>query len=96
MATSNPTITGNWSLIVAAGDEFFLSFPLSSQIIHVATGATDSEGEPEPPAAGLTGHTLCPGEDAMNRALLGPGPVFARLADPLGSVTVALTAWTPA
>ena len=96
MATSNPTITGAWTLIVNEGDEFFLSFPLSSQIIHVATGATDSEGEPEPPDAGLTGHTLAPGRDSINRALIGPGPVYARLADPLGTVKVALTAWTPA
>ena len=96
MATTNPTITGAWTLIVAAGDEFFLSFPLSSQIIHVATGATDSEGEPEPPAAGLTGHTLAPGRDGMNRALIGPGPVYARCVDPTASVPVALTAWTPA
>ena len=99
MATSDPTITGNWSLIVQEGDEFLLTLPLVSQVVHVAIGAaddSDSDSDPEAPPASLLGHTLCPGEDAMNRALLGPGPVFARLADPLGSVKVALTAWTPA
>ncbi len=96
MATSNPTITGAWTLIVNEGDEFFLSFPLSSQIIHVATGATDSEGDPEPPPTDLLGHPLASGRDGMNRALLGPGPVFAKCVDPTASVPVALTAWTPA
>ena len=41
LATSNPIITGNWSLIVQEGDEFLLTLPLASQAVHVAIGAAD-------------------------------------------------------
>ena len=98
MATSNPIITGNWSLIVQEGDEFLLTLPLSSQSVHVAIGAaddSDSDSDPEAPPTDLLGHALVPGADGMNRALLGPGPVFAKCVDPTASVPVALTAWTP-
>ena len=98
MATTNPTITGAWSQIVAEGDEFLLTLPQSSAVVHVAIGGeddSDSDSDAESPAASLLGHTLTPGADGMNRALLGPGPVFARLADAAASVKVALTAWTP-
>ena len=89
LATTNPTITGAWSQIVAAGDEFLLTLPLAGQSIHVAIGG---EGEP---SAALLGHALAPGRDSINRALIGPGPVYARLVDPAASVAVALTVWTP-
>ena len=98
MATTNPTITGAWSQIVAEGDEFLLTLPIASQTVYVAIGGeddSDSDSEAETPSAGTIGHPLRPGEDGMNRALLGPGPVFARLADAAASVKVALTAWTP-
>ena len=98
MATTNPTVTGDWSQIVAEGDEFFLSFPLASQTIMVAIGGSDdsdSDSEAEAPAADLLGHALAPGRDGINRALLGPGPVFARTVDRDAAVKVALTAWTP-
>ena len=95
MATTNPTISGAWTLIVAEGDEFLLTLPQASQILYVAIGDSTSS-DPEAPSANLLGHSLTPGADGMNRALIGPGPVFARLADPLGTVKVALTAWTPA
>ena len=52
MATTNPTITGNWSLIVQEGDEFLLTLPLASQSVHVAIGAaddSDSDSDPEAP-----------------------------------------------
>jgi len=105
--TTNPTVTGAWTLLVNAGDEFLLTLPQVSQILYVAIGGghsssdessseTDSDWELDAPAAGLLGHSLTPGADGLNRALLGPGPVYARCADPLASVTVALTAWTPA
>lgn len=98
LATTNPTITGAWSQIVAEGDEFLLSFPLASQTIMVAIGGaddSDSDSDPEPPHTALLGHALAPGRDGMNRALIGPGPVYARLVDPLGSVKAALTTWSP-
>ena len=98
MATTNPTVTGAWTLLVAAGDEFLLTLPVASQTIYVAIGGaddSDSDSDPETPTAGTIGHPLRPGEDGINRALLGPGPVFARCIDPAASVAVALTAWTP-
>ena len=95
MSTQNPTVTGAWSQIVAEGDEFLLTLPNASQTVYVAIGDTTSS-DPEPPPAGLLGHSLAPGRDAMNRALIGPGPVYARLVDPDASVAVALTVWTPA
>lgn len=98
MATTNPTITGAWTLIVAAGDEFLLTQPVASQTLYVAVGAvddSDSDSDPEAPPTDLLGHPLAPGRDGMNRALLGPGPVFAKCVDPAASVPVALTAWTP-
>ena len=93
MATTNPTLSGpDWQLIVATGDEFLLSLPQASPNISIAAGS----GTDEPPAAGIFGHSLCPGRDGMTRALIGPGPVFARCVDSSASVTMALTVWTPA
>ena len=99
MATTNPIVTGAWTLIVNEGDEFLLTLPVASQTIHVAIGGadgSDSDSDAEAPAAGVIGHHLAPGQDGINRALLGPGPVFAKCVDPAASVLVALTAWTPA
>lgn len=99
MATTNPTVTGAWTFLVADGDEFLLTLPQASQIVYVAIGGaddSDSDSAAEAPASDLLGHSLTPGADGLNRALIGPGPVFARLADPLGSTKVALNAWTPA
>ena len=98
MATTNPTVTGAWTLIVNEGDEFLLTLPVASQTIYVAIGGaddSDSDSDAESPAAGLIGHPLAPGQDGINRALLGPGAVFAKCIDPAASVAVALTAWTP-
>lgn len=99
MATTNPTVTGAWTLIVADGDDFVMTLPQPSQIVYVAIGGaddSDSDSDAEAPAASLLGHGLTPGADGISRAIIGPGPVFARLADPLGTTRVALTAWTPA
>ena len=100
MATLNPTLSGPaWQPIVAAGDEFLLTLPQASQTIYLAIGTaddSDSDSDPEPPPADLLGHPLASGRDGMNRALLGPGPVFAKCVDPSATVTLALTAWTPA
>ena len=90
MATTNPTVTGAWTLLVDEGDEFLLTLPVASQTIYVAIGLVA-----DAPALGTIGHPLRPGEDGMNRALIGPGPVFAKCIDPDASVAVALTAWTP-
>ena len=98
MATSNPAVTGAWTLLVNEGDEFLLTLPVASQTVFVAIGGaddSDSDSDPQSPPTALLGHPLAPGRDGINRALIGPGPVYARLADPLGTVKVALTAWTP-
>ena len=98
MATANPALTGDWTLIVNAGDEFLLTLPQACQIVYVAIGSnddSDSDSEAQAPSSNLLGHALAAGRDGMNRALIGPGPVFARCVDPLASVTLALTAWTP-
>ena len=98
MATTNPLIHGpNWSLIVQEGDEFLLTLPQASQTVYLAIGtADDSDSDPQAPDPGIIGHALAPGRDSINRALIGPGPVFAKCIDPAASVPVALTAWTPA
>ena len=99
MATTNPNVTGAWTMLVAAGDEFMMTLPVASQTIFVAIGGaddSDSDSDPEPPPTDLLGHAMVPGADGMNRALIGPGPVFAKCVDPSATVTMALTAWTPA
>lgn len=96
--TTNPTLTGGWTLIVPAGDEFLLTLPAPCQTVFVAIGTddgSDTDTDPEPPAAGLLGHALAAGVDGMNRSLLGPGPVFARCVDSSATVILALTTWTP-
>lgn len=90
MATSNPQISGGWNLIVSEGDDFLLTLPMPAQTVFVAV-SDDEEG----PAAALLGHPLVAGQDGINRALLGPGPVFARCVDSTAVVTLALTTWTP-
>ena len=100
VATTNPTLTGPyWTLIVNEGDEFLLTLPQPCQTVYVATGSnddSDSDSDPQATSSNLLGHALAAGRDGINRALLGPGPVYARCVDPLASVTLALTAWTPA
>lgn len=88
MATTNPTISGGWNLIVNAGEEFLLTLPQPAQTVFVATSDDDSE-----PASGLLGHPLAAGQDGMNRALLGLGNVYARCIDAAATVTLALTTW---
>lgn len=88
--TSNPTLTSSWSLLVTAGDEFLLSAPVLHYRIEVA--AVDDEGEPD-----VDGHPLQGGGDSresLNRALIGPGYIYARSLK--GAVDVVVTTWTPA
>lgn len=97
MATVNSQISGpGWSLIVPAGTDFLLTLPQASQTIYVATNDDDEDSsDSEPPADSVIGHALRPGSDGMNRALLGPGDVYARHVDSATSVTLALTTWAP-
>ena len=53
MATTNPTVTGAWTL------------PVASQTLYVAVGAvddSDSDSDPEAPPTDLLGHALAPGQ----------------------------------
>lgn len=92
MATTNPTITADWTLLVAdSGRDFFLSLPFASpHDIEVAT----TENALVPPS-GLSGHVLSGNaQESINRALLGPGAVFARCAR--GTLSLVLNTWTSA
>jgi hypothetical protein len=91
MSTANPSIGPQWALIATAGDEFLLTLLNREQPVEVAV----SDTEVTPP--GIEGHILSSGSDGgMNRALIGPGYVYARPVQPRGgSVTVALSTWTP-
>jgi hypothetical protein len=89
MATKYPntTLTDDWTLLVTSGDEFTLTSP-SGTPIAIATMASA-----ESPSAGA-GHTLnTTNREAWNRALAGPGYVYARA--PGASAIVELTTWTP-
>lgn len=89
MATTNPTITPAWSLIVPAGDEFLVSCrtvpPIEIAISDTATAPT------------VAGHVLDPSQNnGATRALVGPGYVYARLVGgQTASASAVLTAWTP-
>lgn len=90
MATSNPTVTSDWSLIVSdSALDFFLSIPFESPVrVEVAT----SDDVDEFPSANLRGHYLKPAKrESINRAVLGPGYVFARCQQ--GPVLLVLNAW---
>ena len=96
MATSNPVLSPAWSLLVDAGDEFLLTFPADTlDEIEIATldAAPIAPATPETALAGVRGHRLSAAQqESINRALIGPGPVYGRaLRD---SVFVTLNAWT--
>lgn len=98
MPTTNPTITAEWSLIVPAGADFMLAPPWARQLVFVAIGTADNEGNPEAPAADMVGHVLAPGysPSLLDRGNTGPGPLYARLGDATDPLTLAVTTWTPA
>lgn len=90
MATLPATaLTGDWSLLVTAGDEFTLTLRDGSPVRVAAQDAATA------PASLDTGHTLMADpREAWNRALAGPGYIYARAM--LGAAKVELSAWTPA
>lgn len=88
MATKNPTITTAWAKLVDLGDNFLLTLPFTTRT-SIEVAITDSDAEPT-----VQGHVLRGDEiEGLNRALIGPGYVFARCQE--GSVAVTLTPWTP-
>ncbi len=89
MATVDVTFANDWTKIVEAGEEFLLTVPsYFSDKVAVAVAAA-------PPAATVTGHVLDPvRSQEMNRALIGPGIVYARKLTG-AAVSGALTVWVP-
>ncbi|MBP6734034.1 MAG: hypothetical protein KAX51_04500 [Chromatiaceae bacterium] len=87
--TANITVIPNWSVLVAAGDEFIVTLASPTRFdVEVAT--TDSAGT----APAVAGHLLNGDQpEGLTRSLLGPGTVWARTRG--GSVAVVVNAWTP-
>jgi hypothetical protein len=90
MATANPTITGEWVLIVTAGLEFCLSLN-STEAIWVAISDTET-------APSVTGRLLNPSDrrepmPGITRAITGPGYLYAKTVSG-NTVTAALDAWS--
>ena len=90
MSTVNIQVADDWTLLVAAGDDFLLSVPgVVSYDIEVAV--SDAETDPDIDH----GHLLHANRsEAMNRALIGPGHVYARAVSDTTAVAV-VSAWTP-
>lgn len=89
MATTNPTITSAWAKLVAAGDEFTLGIADNQGPAEIALAAMASD---EAPA--ITGQILRVPFGQMNRALTGPGHIYAKRVDGT-SVVAWLHSWTP-
>lgn len=90
MATTNPVLTTAWSLIVTAGDDFLFELPPTSQEIQAQIATRDTESVPT-----VSGHTITAREsEGMNRVLIGPGYVYARVIG-ISEYATVLTAWTP-
>jgi len=88
MATTNPSLTSSWAKVVEAGDEFTIGIqPGSTTVIAIAAVATDTS-----PA--VAGHFLMGPGESINRALTGPGYIYARSVD-AAAASAWLHAWTP-
>lgn len=89
MATTNPSLTSSWSLIVAAGSDFLMTLPFfNPTALEIATTASDSISPT------VSGHTVSGDrQDHITRSLVGPGSVWARSKG--STVTVVLNTWVP-
>ena len=92
MATILKAVTSSWTKVVEAGDEFFLS-PITPGDVDVAV--TDDGNAPSI----ASGHRLSffkleTGRESVNRAVIGPGTVYAKTVG-VASASLALSAWTP-
>ena len=89
MPTTNILITPEATKIVAAGDEFLLTLD-TRPLVRLATVAQGGA------APTVRGHRLNPAMgESLNRALLGPGDVWAWSDDLESSTAATLTTWTP-
>lgn len=92
MATTLPTLTPSWTQVCVDGADFFLSLITANGDVDVAT--TDDGSDPTIDS----GHRLSyfnreTGRDSINRAVLGPGYVFAKAVG-IASLAVALSTWS--
>ncbi len=88
MATTNPVITTSWAKIVTAGDEFTLGVS-PGPIVQIAIACQAADEAPT-----VAGQALQAPSEAINRALTGPGYLFAKSLTG-ASVTAWLHSWTP-
>jgi hypothetical protein len=89
MATTNPTVTKSWVMLVPAAKNFILS--AVEVVLEIAV--TDINAAPTLE----TGHVISPYErESVSRVLIGPGYVWARIApsQTQNATVVALTDWT--
>jgi len=89
--TTTPTLTTAWTALCAIGSDFWVSLVQPGAEIEIAT--TDDGADPTLAVS----HRLAydrreVGKDSCNRALIGPGYVFARAITP-SSLVVAFNAW---
>lgn len=97
MATANPSIAGTWIKIAEAEEDFFFSLRTGANINHVLPpveiAITDADAAP---GVMVAGRLIDPhGNEGINRALTGPGHVWARCALAGYSIQPALDVWTP-
>jgi hypothetical protein len=86
MATSRFHVTREFTKIASDNEEFLIQNPLT-QIVHITKVAAG-----ETPAADAAFYTLAHNE-AMARALIGPGDVYVKATAP---TTLIFDAWTEA
>lgn len=91
MATSNSTLTTEWSEVCNNINNFLLSLVNPGDIIEVAT--TEDGADP----VAIYGHRLeysLLGEsrDSISRLAIGPGYVFAKASSP-ASLSIVISAW---
>ena len=89
MATTNPTISPAWAKLVDAGDEFTLGVSDNQGPAEIALAVMASD---EAPA--IAGQVLRAPFGQMNRALTGPGYIYAKTVDGQ-TVSAWLHVWTP-
>ncbi len=86
-ATTNAVVSAAWSVLATADQDFLLTRPFPNRYA-IEVAITDSAGTPPT----IVGHVLNGDQpEGLNRALLGPGVVWARSRGE--SVAVVLTAW---
>lgn len=92
MATTNLTVTSEWTDVCDDTKDFLLTLPVPGAEIEIAT--TDTGDDPTVDVGHRLVYVRDSGRDSINRALIGTGHVFARTISP-ASVVAVLNDWTP-